>query len=270
MKSKISTLLIAATAALMVTSGAAFAAEKIVIAGDPCTVPVAKKLGEAFTARTGVEVEVTQGFCRTGVSAVIDGKADIGVSTFNFADGHLHGSVSKTVVAKAPIVFVVNKANPVDSVTRKQAEGIMNGDIRNWKQVGGRDMPVDNVYLQPCVLETMTYQTDSMGMTQNLRKIVPAKKGNPMTGTNKIVSENEGAIGLQLYGYENDGVKVLKVDGVLPTAGTLPGKYGYYEDFNVVTDREPSGAVKDFVEFALSEQGRQILLSWKHVPENRE
>ncbi|MBF0170781.1 MAG: substrate-binding domain-containing protein [Nitrospinae bacterium] len=255
--------------AVLVFASAALAAEKIVIAGDPCTAPVARKLGEAFTAKSGVVVEVTQGACRSGVSGVLGKKADIGVSTFNFGEGQLDASLSKTVVGKAPIVFVVNKANPVASITKEQAARIMNGSIRNWKELGGKDAPIDNVYLQPCVLETMTFETDSAGKTEGLRTIAPATKGNPMTGTNTIVAENEGAIGLQLYGYESGDVKVLKIDGVLPSPKTVPGAYTYYEDFNIITNSATSAPVKAFVEFARSDEGRGILLSWKHVPEDR-
>ncbi len=247
----------------------ALAAEKIVIAGDPCTVPVAQKLGEAFTAETGVEVEVRQGSCRSGVSNVVDGKADIGVSTFNFGQGQLPTTLHKVVIGKAPIIFVVNKDNQIDSITREQAEGIMSGAIRNWKEVGGNDLPIENVYLQPCVLETMAHETNATGKVDGLRKIVPAKKGNPMTGTNMIVSKNKGAIGLQLYGYESDTVKVLKIDGVLPAPENLPGAYSYYEDFNIITGSAPAGAIKEFIEFTLGEEGKAILLSWKHIPENR-
>ncbi|MDH5636877.1 MAG: substrate-binding domain-containing protein [Nitrospinota bacterium] len=256
-------LCLAAICAALYPSGAG-AEEQIRIAGDPCTIPLAKKLGEAFTKKTGMKVVYEQGLCRSGVSKVIDGKADIGVSTFNFSQGQLHDNLLRKVIGKAPIVMVVNKSNQVNNLTKSQLHDILMGKIRNWSQLGGKDLPVRNVMLPPCVVETMTHQTDTYGGGANLSKI--ARPGNPMTNTNMLVSENEGAIGMQLYGYDDDSVKVLRVDGVLPDADSLPGLYGYYENYNVITALNPSTPVKKFIEFTESQEGRVIMAAMKHVP----
>ena len=50
---------------------------------------------------------------------------------------------------------------------------------------------------------------------------------NPVAGTNKLVEENEGAMGLQIYGYGNANVKVLTVEGYLPDEKTFPAKYKF-------------------------------------------
>ena len=102
--------------ALFAMATPAVSAGQIKIAGDPCTIPLAKKLGEAFTKKSGVEVITVQGKCRTGVSEVLGGKVDIGVSTFNFGDDQLDKSLVDTVVGKAPIILIVNKGNPVNNI----------------------------------------------------------------------------------------------------------------------------------------------------------
>lgn len=242
------------------------AAQKIRINGDPCTVPLAQKLGEAFSRKSGVEIVYTTGGCRSGVASVIDGAADIGVSTYNFDEGKLHGSLHKVVIGKAPIIMIVNRKNPVENITTAQLQGILRGEIRNWKEVGGPDMQIKNVMLAPCVVETMTHQVDAY--SHNLKKLAPRKKGNPVKGTNVMVEGDEAAIGMQLYGYESDNVKALKIDGVLPTEETMGTKYNYYEEYNIVTSGKPEGAVKDYIDFALSYEGRRILLSMKHVPKS--
>jgi len=240
------------------------AAGKLTIHGDPCSAPLATKLGEAFKAETGTEVIVSTGSCRSGVVKASDGEVNIGVSTFNFSSHTLPKGVESNVIAKAPIVMVVNKANPVNGLSKEQLEGILGGQITNWKEVGGTDSAIRNVMLPPCVTETMSYQAASPGPKVN--RIIPQTKGNPVTGTNVLVSENVDAIGMQLYGYDTPDVKVLTIDGVLPTEETLPGKYGYYEDYNIITKGEPTGSVKEFIDFANSPKGRQIVVSMKHVP----
>ncbi|MBI5287340.1 MAG: hypothetical protein HY878_07120, partial [Deltaproteobacteria bacterium] len=98
---------------------------------------------------------------------------------------------------------------------------------------------------------------------------VPEKAGNPVINTNKLVEENEGGIGPQIYGYESSDVKVLTVDGYLPDENTFPAKYKFYEDYNVVTKGKATGKAKEFIDFALSAEGKSVIKSMKHIPVNR-
>lgn len=237
---------------------------KITVAGDPCTIPQAKALADVFTKKTGVEVVLVQGKCRSGVSEVLDGKADIGLATFNFDKNGLDKSLVDTVVGKAPIVMIVNKSNAVNNISQADLKAILAGKIRNWKELGGKDMELKNVYLQPCVVETMSYQAEHYG--HDIKQLKPEKPGNPVAGTNALVEQDEAAIGMQLYGHESPNVKVLTIDGNLPDARSFPAKYAFYEDYNIVTKGKPSGAVKEYVDFALGDEGQGILASNKHIP----
>ena len=253
-----------AVAALFSMNTPAMPAGQIKIAGDPCTIPLAKKLGEAFTKKTGVEVITIQGKCRTGVSEVLGGKVDIGVSTFNFGDDQLDKSLVDTVVGKAPIILIVNKNNPVNNITNGQLKDILAGKIRNWKELGGKDLEIKNVLLQPCVVETMSYQAEHFG--HDINKLKPEKPANPVAQTNELIEQDEAAVGPQLYGHETANVKVLTIDGVLPDEKTLGTSYAYYENYNMITKGAPAGAVKEYIEFAQSQEGQQVLGSMKHVP----
>jgi phosphate transport system substrate-binding protein len=250
--------------ALFAMNTPAMSAGQIKIAGDPCTIPLAKKLGEAFTQKTGVEVVAAQGKCRTGVSEVLGGKADIGVSTFNFGDDQLDKSLVDAVVGKAPIILIVNKSNPVNNITNDQLKGILAGNIRNWKELGGKDMEIKNVILAPCVTETMSYQAEHLG--HDINKLKPEKPANPVAQTNELIEQDEAAIGPQLFGSQTPGVKVLTIDGVLPDEKTLGTKYAYFENYNMITKGAPTGAVKEYIEFAQSPEGERIQASMKHVP----
>ena len=251
-------------AALFAMTTPAMSAGQIRIAGDPCTIPLAKKIGEAFTKKAGVEVVTVVGKCRTGVSEVLGGKVDIGVSTFNFGDDQLDKSLTDTVIGKAPIILIVNKNNPVNNIANDQLKGVLAGTIRNWKELGGKDMEIKNVLLQPCVTETMSHQAEHFG--HDINKLTPAKPANPVAQTNELIEQDEAAVGPQLFGYETPGVKVLTIDGVLPDEKTLGTKYTYFENYNMITKGAPTGAVKEYIEFAQSPEGQRIQASMKHVP----
>lgn len=243
--------------------GTVKAADTLSIAGDPCTVPLAEKLGTAFTKKTGTEVKVESAGCANGIFKASTGDVNIGVSTHEVDLKSLPLGTSNTIIAKAPTVILVNKANPVNNLSLQQLKDILSGKIKNWKDVGGKDLEIKNVLLQPCTTTIFAKKTVAYGAEIN--RLVPEKKGNPVTGTNKLVEENEGAMGLQICGYESPNVKVLTIDGYLPDENTFPSKYGFYQDYNVVTKGEPSGKVKAFIDFALSPEGQDIVASMKHI-----
>lgn len=241
----------------------AAAAEAITVAGDPCTVPLAKKLGVAFTKKTGTSVEIDGAACASGIYKASRGDVNIGVSTHEVVLGYLPEGTVNTVIAKAPTVVVVNKNNPVNDLKLQQLKNILSGKITNWKEVGGSDMEIKNVLLQPCT--TTIFSKRSAPFGKDIKRLTPEKPMDPVAGTNKLVEENEGAMGLQIYGYEGQNVKVLSVDGYLPDGKTVPSKYDFYQDYNVVTKQDANSDTKAFVDFALSEEGQEIVASMKHI-----
>ena len=250
---------------MTVATGAS--ADVITIAGDPCTVPLAQKLGEAFTKKTGTEVMIEGAACANGIHRASAGEVNIGVSTHEVNLESLPEGTTNRIIAKAPTVILVNKANPVSNLTLEQLKNILSGKVKNWKDVGGKDLEIKNVLLQPCTTTIFSKKTAAFG--PEIKRLVPEKKGNPVSGTNKLVEENEGAMGLQIYGYESPNVKVLTVDGYLPAENTFPAQYGFYQDYNVITKGEPNGDEKAFIDFALSPEGQEIVSSMKHIRVNK-
>ena len=61
---------------IMLIAGRSMAGETITIAGDPCSVPLAKELGSTFTKKTGIQVEVSSFSCQIGINEATEGKAD--------------------------------------------------------------------------------------------------------------------------------------------------------------------------------------------------
>lgn len=248
-------------------AGNSLAENVVTMMGDPCSLPLATKLVEAYSAKNKeFKVEASTVGCMMGVYKAASGQADIGVSTQNGLKTNLPRGASNTIIAKAPIVMVVNKKNPVTNLTYNQLQDIYEGKITNWKEVGGKDIEIKNVMLEPCVRHTMSKKVIQYG--KSISKLVPDKKVNPVKHTNVMVAENVGAIGQQLYGYETDDIKVISIDGILPNDKTVPEKYTFYEEYNIVTKVNPDSSIKKFIDFVKSDEGRKIILSMKHVPIN--
>ena len=257
------TTLIAAALFTFISAPVAMAGEPITLTGDPCTAPLAEKLGAAFTKKTGTEVKVETAACGAGIYKASKGIVNVGVSTHEVTLSYLPEGTENVVIAKAPTVVIVNKANPLNDIKVQDLKDILAGKIKNWKEIGGNDAEIKNVLLQPCTTTIFSKRSSPFG--KEIKRLTPEKPKNPVADTNKLVEENEGAMGLQIYGYEGQNVKVLTVDGYLPDEKTFPAKYDFYQDYNVVTRGSASSDTKAFVSFALSPEGQQIVASMKHI-----
>lgn len=249
------------------SAGPATAGNMLTLAGDPCSVPLAEKLAEAYSAKNpAFKIELQTFGCTQGVYKASSGKVDIGVSTQNGLSSNTPRNGFNTVIAKSPIVLIVHPSNPVNNLSYEQLEGIMSGKIKNWKEVGGADLEIGNVMLQPCVRNTMAKHV--IPMSKDIVMLKPGKKVNPVTHTNVMVASNKGAIGQQIYGYESEDVKVLTIDGVLPDENTFPAQYGFYQDYNVITRGKPEGMIREFIQFSYTDEGKAIIKAMNHIPVN--
>jgi phosphate transport system substrate-binding protein len=238
----------------------AHANEKLSIAGDRCSIPLA----DALVGASGLEAELSQVGCAQGVYMAASGEAALGVSTQNGLDSNLPRGARNTVIARSPIVLIVNRDNRVSDISCAELQDLYKGKITNWKELGGEDLPIENVMLAPCVKHAMGKKIAQYDAGVNEYR--PGRKVNPALHTNSAVEERRGAVGQQIYGYESQNVKVLSIDGVLPTDETLGTNYTFFQDYNVVTSGEPTGAALSLIEFARSEKGRAVIRSLKHVP----
>ncbi|MBQ5989656.1 MAG: substrate-binding domain-containing protein [Oscillospiraceae bacterium] len=190
------------------------------------------------------------------------------------ADAGVH--LNFTPVAKEAFVFIVNKNNPVNSLTQDQIRDIYSGVITNWKEVGGNDAPI------------VPFQRNKDSGSQNLvvqfmgdRELIDLKKTNqsPVTSMGSLMDyvtlydNSAQAIGYSVYSYaaqmyENSSdVKFIAVDGVKPSKSTLAdGSYPLISSTYVMyTDSAPE-SVHRFLDWAVSEEGQMCVLETGYLP----
>lgn len=167
------------------------------------------------------------------------------------------------------LVFVVNADNPVDCLTTEQVQKIYIGEITNWSEVGGDDLPIvpfqrnAEAGSQTAMLKLVMKDLPMMdapadyvrGEMGDLIEAVAAYDGTP------------AAIGYTVYYYANDmkmadGLKILSIDGVEPCADTIrSGAYPFLNNYYVLTaaglpEDAPAKILYDWI---LSEAGQKLV-----------
>jgi len=242
---------------------------KLQLAGSTSVQPHAEALAKAFQANnSGVQVYVQGGGSSAGVTAVGTGTAAIGMSSANLSQSQLsqYPNLKPVPIAVDGIAVIVNPQNTVNNLTLNQTRDIFTGNITNWNQVGGSNAKINVVNRE-----------EGSGTRDGIQKIV-LKGGN--FGSGGITQSSTGAVRSYVAGYPNaigyisfaevdNSVKALSIDGVAPTYDTIAnGTYPIQRDLLFVTNGDPSGNTKAFIEFTLSPAGQAILKADNEVSIN--
>jgi phosphate transport system substrate-binding protein len=76
----------------------------------------------------------------------------------------------------------------------------------------------------------------------------------------QLIADDPSAIGFISLGLVDKNVKAVELNGVMPTREhVIDGSYGLSRPFLFLCLKEPTGLAKDFIDFTLSEKGKQIL-----------
>lgn len=119
------------------------------IKGSDTVLPIAQQTAEEFMKiHPEARVTVTGGGSGVGISALLDGTADLAMASrsIKFSEKMRAKAAGKdireTIIAGDALAVVVHPDNPVDRLTRQQLEDIFRGKITNWKEVGGEDRKI--------------------------------------------------------------------------------------------------------------------------------
>jgi len=234
------------------------------IAGSTSVQPLSEDLADAFMKKNpGVKINVAGGGSSAGIKAAQDGAADIGASSRELKPEEKTG-LTETVIAKDGIAIIVNPKNGVSELTLDQIKKIFAGEITNWKEVGGKDAPI-NVFTREEGSGTRgAFEEIVMGKD----KKITGKAGvqNATGAVRTAVERDENAIGYISLGSLNEKVKAVTVDGVKPSEETvLNGTYKISRPFIYLTKGAPTGVVKAYIDFVLGPEGQKIV-GEKYVP----
>lgn len=284
MSRRLSRLLIVALISTCAATGAFAAGKTSKSTKKPATPPVPALVwrGDYATARGVVEdvakayeksgkgrIDVQPFNTASGLDAVEHGLADIAGSARS-SSNDTEGNLLFTPVAFDALVMVTHPSNSVPNLTAKQLHDIYLGKITNWRDVGGKDAPI-NLY---------AVASPGDGVEYSLRRLLFGRGNQPVAAprlyvnTAKLeeaVTLDPNALGVTtLSGVANNAkVRMISIEGVAPSLSTVSdGSYQLYTPLFLVINKEsPKAAqISAFMDFLLTDEVKNLARAHHLVP----
>lgn len=244
---------------------------RVVVKGSTTVLPITQKAAEAFKKSEGINVFVEGSGSGNGIKALTDGGCDIANSSREMKDEEKESAkkkdiqVREIVIAYDMIVPIVHPSNPVKNLTMDQLKAVYDGSIKNWKELGGKD---ENIVVISRDTSSGTYEIwhEKVMKKTDVRgdALLQASNGAIVT----TVAGNSKAIGYVGFGYINDTVRGVTVNGVDVTIDN--GKSGKFpvsrKLYMYVNENKLSGNTKKFIDFLLGEAGQSLVKEAGYIP----
>lgn len=256
-------MLVFVVAAGMGLTGCRRARTSITMAGSTAFQPFAEKLADQYMAvHPDINITVQAGGSAVGIQSTLSGAAQIGMADMVDLPPEAK-PLHAVVVAKDGIAVVVNPANTLTNITMEQIVAIFNGNVTNWKEIGGADRPI-----------TVVSREAGSGTRSSFEKIVGGIKLTPnaivqdSNGTiRETVANDANAIGYLSHGLLNEKIKSLTVNGAVCTESEITkGRYLLVRPVFLLTQGAPAGALRAFIDYMLSPEGQTTIKTSGLIP----
>ena len=251
--------------------------------GSTSMVPLAEAVASVLLGESREEVSDLVSFNRTSQSFrnLMEGRCDILISgepaESVWAECEEQGfEYERAHIATDALIFVVSEDNPVDSLTVEQIQKIYTGEITNWFELGGNNIPIIPFQRNEEAGSQAAMKRLVMGdlemMEPPLEFVVDSMSG--LMDAVRNFDGSEGAIGYSVYYYANDmqmaeGLKIIQVEGVTPEPDTIrSGEYPFLANtYTVIAADEPADSpARILYTWLQSEEGQRLIESQGYVP----
>ena len=253
--------------------------------GSDTLVNVAQAWAEAYkTVNPDIAIAVTGGGSGTGISALINGTVDLANASRKMKDKEYEAARAngiepmEHVVGYDALAVYLHNDNPAEGFTLAQLAEIYGdeGTTENWSEVGievpgAKDNEIVRVSRQNNSGTYVYFKKVVLGKTREY------KLGSlDMHGSKDVVdlvAKTPGAIGYSGLAYANHEVKLAPIAAeegapyVMPTvASASDGSYPIARPLLMYTAGEPTGAVKEYLDWILSDEGQKIIQDKGYAP----
>ncbi len=240
------------------------AENNIVAKGSTTVLPISQACAEVFMDQNmDIDISVQGGGSGVGIASIIDGTCDIGNASRAIKEKEIVTAEEKgvnvfaNIVARDAIAVVLNPVNDIDGLTLEQIKAIYTGEFSNWSQVGGSDQEIV-IISRDSASGTFEAFNELALDKEKVRPDALLQASNAAVATS--VANTPGAIGYVGLGYVTAKIKAIEVNGIIPSKETVNSDtYPLARPLFMYTNGEPTGAVKEFIDFVMSEEGQKLV-----------
>ncbi len=249
----------------------------LTLKGSDTMVILAQNWAQAFMkVNPGKVVQVSGGGSGTGVAALINGTADLANASRPIKDKERKQlrkrrgvEAQEFRVALDSLAVYVPAANKIEALSIPQLKKIFRGETKNWKEVGGEDMPIV-LYSRENNSGTYAYFKEHVLDNEDF-----AATAQTLPGTAAVinaVSKDQGGIGYGGIAYA-EGVRTVRVapaegqPAIEPTMeNATGGQYPLSRYLNIYSAGEAQGIAKEYLDFVLSDEGQKVVEGVGYYP----
>jgi len=256
--------------------------------GSDTMVNVAQAWAEQYDQEhPNVSVQVLGGGSGVGIASLIQGNCDMANTSRKMKENEIQRAKDKFGVEPREIIvgfdalaIYVHKRNPLDSISMEDLADIYGEDmehaIQRWSELGvpqgtlGTDV-VTRVSRQNSSGTYVYFRDVVLGKGKDLRLGSIDQSGSKDVVA--LVSRTPSAIGYSGMGYAIPEVKMLKVSkrrgepgGAPPVENAKNGTYPITRPLQIYVIGNPTGSVKEYLDWILSKKGQQVVFHLGYVP----
>ncbi|WP_100303841.1 phosphate ABC transporter substrate-binding protein [Lacrimispora celerecrescens] len=234
-----------------------------IVAGSTSVQPYAEILAEEYMAlNPDAVIDIQGGGSSAGITATKTHSADIGMSSRALTDEEKN--LWNVEIAKDGLVLIVNPRNPIQDLTADQICDIYAATITDWSQLGGSKSKINIIAREEGSGTRSAFAELVMGEKEITSKAIVQDSNGAVR---QLVADDPNAIGFISLGLVTDEVKALHLDGIEATReNIMNGSYRLSRQFLFVTDGEPTGLNRKFIDFTLSSEGQKLLSKEGLIP----
>ena len=139
------------------------------------------------------------------------------------------------------------------NISINQARSLFSGHIKNWKEIGGADLPIIRIIPDENTGAYQNFKRLVMGTFEFAGDLVASKSFTAVVGVQNI----PGSISFISNGIaiKYSDVTVLNIGGVAPA----DPEYPYHQTFSMVVKGKPSPLIKEVIKFLTCDTGVKIM-----------
>lgn len=234
--------------------------------GSTALAPLVQAVAKKYQAKCiGTNITVNLGGSGTGLANVENGSSNIGDSDI-FSKKGQEDLVDHQVAVVIFTMIINSKVLNVTNLSTDQIKGIYSGQITNWKEVGGQNLPIVVVSRPTSSGTRATFQQYVLGTVESISG--PSSLTTDSTGTVvKNVQQTDGAIGYVASGpASQSGLTFLSIDNILPTPANIKNNsYKFWNIEHMYTKGKAKLLAQALIDYMLSSDGKAAAAELNYV-----